>query len=110
MGNYSILPTGEENFPLTHFAMARMIGLPEVTERNWRKVYARAVQVQGAQGPGVMGVTPELVRRHIGQGLGPFQLSDAAFRKQLAELFEGRIARELAQWEASQSTDAETAR
>ncbi|MFF4699887.1 hypothetical protein [Streptomyces chattanoogensis] len=100
------MSTVEDSYPLTHIVWVRWIGLREVSEENWRKVYTRAVQVQTALGPGAMEITPELVRRHIGQPLGAYQLSDAAFRKQLSELFGKRLARELKQWEDRQSTDA----
>ncbi|MFF7415659.1 hypothetical protein [Streptomyces lydicus] len=90
-------------YPLTQLEWARWIGLQEVTERNWRKAYIRAVQVQAAHGPDALQITPELVRHHFGVKLGPFQLSDAAFRKDLGVLYEGRLTRELEQWEHRRS-------
>lgn len=105
----SNLPEDDDPYPLTYIVWAKLIGMPEVTEKNWRQVYGRAVQVQAAQGPGAMMITPALVRRHIGQQLGPYQLSAAAFRKKIGELFDERLARELKQWEDGRSRAAAAA-
>lgn len=86
------------------------IGMCEITDKNWQKVFLRTRMweegIYGGKGGSIYPpvsedpeqtprmISPEDVKRHIGLTVNVIPVSDAAFRKNLVNLIEARIQRE----------------
>ncbi|KJK56106.1 hypothetical protein [Saccharothrix sp. ST-888] len=86
MPGHSIEQQPEQNLLLVDPSVSLTLGVSNVTEKNWEKVFIRlqiAKQLglinESAQHP----FTPELVRRHIGARLGVFEFTDATWRTEI---------------------------
>lgn len=105
MTEHNIVPQAEEHLPLTTYGVSYLLGIPEVTEKSWRKVYTRlqvAVQLGLLQENPEDRFTPELVRRHIGHEIGAYNLSDAAWRTHVMKMAEKKHVDFLDAWTTAQ--------
>lgn len=88
------------------------VGIPEITEENWKKFYGRMHQLELIRGPNIWRnnedgtetwtwTTPELIRRHIGMGTNAATTEDEEWSKQLFRLLEERVTNQMRCWDST---------
>ena len=82
-------PIDEENWPTTHAMIWYMmtIGFMQITEDNWKKVYARLLLWQRLFDAEGFKVTPQIVYDRIGLSTNCNNETDAQWRKRIFDIF-----------------------